>query len=311
MGTSSTLVNQPRTILGPLTTTFTPPISCGYINAPRTFPNGRIGWRGQSCERQSVNGMIDATQRWPPTTAGAAYPSTPFSGWGFYSPGLACPHGYTSACTATANGNAQLPVQFMMLDGETAVGCCPSGYTCFKLAAGVSCSLLTTSTVITMASCNSDDTMNPVMQTFPYLTVLTTTAEEPPTITTTTMIESFTAWAPMIQINWRSTDLATTPTSVPSSTTAPLNATTARDEKAGNEERCSFNSTLCLGMKVNPRFGHICYLRRKKIAGVLHELSWETVESHPNGLGLDSLRNWMLPVPSAQAVEIKAVVTRF
>lgn len=50
----------------------------------------------------------------------------PFRGWGFYSPGLVCPHGYTSACTATAGGDAQWPVQFEMLEGETAVGCCPT-----------------------------------------------------------------------------------------------------------------------------------------------------------------------------------------
>lgn len=76
--------------------------------------------------------------------------------------------------------------------------------------------------------------MSLFLQTFPYLTVLTTNARdsESPTITTTTKIESLTALAPMIQINWRSTDLATTPTSVPSSTTVPLNATTPENENA-------------------------------------------------------------------------------
>lgn len=148
-------VNQPRTILGPLTTIFTPPTSCGNLCFSSVGTKYMTGWRGQSCLSTFLNGMVsfgplkseiapkspsppstrakvllivqvDATQCWPPTTAGASYPSLPFYGRGFYSPGLVCPHGYTSACTATANALADWPVQFEMLEGETAVGCCPT-----------------------------------------------------------------------------------------------------------------------------------------------------------------------------------------
>lgn len=163
MGTITTSlppVNQPRTILGPLTTTFTPPASCANVfymtGSTSEYWYGRTGWRAQSCvgafgnamvscesqslprsrhrdvsisshpAKGSLTSQIDATQCWPPTTAGAAYPSPPFSGWGFYSPGIACPQGHTSACEATANGSAQWPVQYELEEGETAVGCCPT-----------------------------------------------------------------------------------------------------------------------------------------------------------------------------------------
>lgn len=79
----------------------------------------------QECQN-SGDGLADAQQCWPPTTAGAAYPGTPFSGWGFYSPGLACPAGHTRACSATASGGADWAVQFTLTEGETAVGCCPT-----------------------------------------------------------------------------------------------------------------------------------------------------------------------------------------
>ncbi|KAH8771020.1 hypothetical protein F5883DRAFT_551694 [Diaporthe sp. PMI_573] len=158
----------------------------------------------------------------------------PFRGWGFYSPGLICPHGYTSACTATAKGGAQWPVQFVMLEGETAVGCCPTGYTCFNSeSSGASCALTATSTAMTMATCDSAASMVSFLETYPLVTEETyiLTGGDQSTISTTT-IETMTAWAPMIQINWRSTDMAATPTSTPSSTAS----TSAGPTTAVNEE---------------------------------------------------------------------------
>lgn len=59
MDTSSTRVNQPRTILGPLTTTFTPPTSCDYLNVAGTIQGWNEGsaWRGQRCANYE-NGMV-------------------------------------------------------------------------------------------------------------------------------------------------------------------------------------------------------------------------------------------------------------
>jgi hypothetical protein len=76
--------------------------------------------------------LNDATACWPPATTGpptarSSLRDWNFGGWGFYSPGLVCPGGYTSACSAIANQTAALgwDVEYSMLAGETAVGCCP------------------------------------------------------------------------------------------------------------------------------------------------------------------------------------------
>src|SRR4051812_18301289 len=92
----------PRTLLGPLTTIWTPPDSCSFVIAScRTCT---LGWVGQTCDT-GINGgnVADNTECWPPRsnpqttrTNGALY------GWGFYSPGLVCPSGYATACKATA-----------------------------------------------------------------------------------------------------------------------------------------------------------------------------------------------------------------
>lgn len=85
------------------------------------------------------------------------------------------------------------------------------GLTCFfnPENAAISCSRITTSTVVTVATCNGQDILieNPVI-TYPYVSAVTT-AE----VTSTTTMDSFTVWAPMIQINWQSTDLETASTS--------------------------------------------------------------------------------------------------
>ncbi|KAK0733518.1 hypothetical protein B0T26DRAFT_745553 [Lasiosphaeria miniovina] len=89
-----------RPILGPLTTTFTPP-------APCLVPVGQcttctVAWNGQECAPSSGTFAQDAETCWPATTNGVPKVTLPFAGWGFYSPGLVCPVGYTSACTAIA-----------------------------------------------------------------------------------------------------------------------------------------------------------------------------------------------------------------
>lgn len=84
-----------------------------------------IGWQAQSC---AARGAVDATTCWPPTTSGVAPLTTPpLFGWGFYSPGTLCPSGYAPACAATAGGvtDPAWTMQFRMVAGETAVGCCP------------------------------------------------------------------------------------------------------------------------------------------------------------------------------------------
>ena len=125
---ATVLTGQAPTNLGPLTTTLTPPAACTVaIGARRGFigdKDDHVAYRGQLC---SDNKAVDDTACWPPTSKGAQERSAPLSGWGFYSPGVHCPVGYATACSATGGkgGGSGWPVQFKLRDGETAVGCCP------------------------------------------------------------------------------------------------------------------------------------------------------------------------------------------
>lgn len=68
---------------------------------------------------------------WPPPSVNQALlRKHPFQGLGFYSPGLACPTGYTTACTAEYGRRPQWDIQFALVPGETAVGCCPEYVDC-------------------------------------------------------------------------------------------------------------------------------------------------------------------------------------
>ena len=107
-----------RRNLGPLTNTFTPPSSC-TINVIASDTGS--AWQGQECTDDTV---FDAATCWPTATVPAPIP--PFEGWGFYSPGLVCPDGYTSACTASFNPSQSPSFQFALSSSETAVGCCPT-----------------------------------------------------------------------------------------------------------------------------------------------------------------------------------------
>jgi hypothetical protein len=111
--------------LGPLTTAWSMPDSCTVhvVNCPTCTE----GFRGQQCTRASgtETGAQDHTSCWPPVTALAGTPKHPFVGWGFYSPGLACPTGYRPACTARYGDRPEWEIQFTLVPGETAIGCCP------------------------------------------------------------------------------------------------------------------------------------------------------------------------------------------
>jgi hypothetical protein len=117
-----------RTILGPLTTTYTAPSSCSV--AVLSCQTCSTAWQGQSCfastyGKSTTYGFGDNTECWPPRSSFVSTPLPALRGWGFYSPGLACPSGMTTACSATGGGSSDWPVQFGLLEQETAVGCCP------------------------------------------------------------------------------------------------------------------------------------------------------------------------------------------
>lgn len=192
--------NRDRTILGPLTTVFTPPAPCTI--AVGLCESCDIAWWGQTC---GGGGVEDNTSCWPTTTQGAPEPTQlPLYGWGFYSPGLECPAGYTSACSAVDGVTSQWKHQFQMEAEETFVGCCPEGFACDNIQ-GQTCLMRAKSTEFPTVSCEGGSSNN-----FGFTTL--------PNAAVTTM----SLYAPMIQIAWKASDRPKT-----SSSSATTSATTS------------------------------------------------------------------------------------
>jgi hypothetical protein len=80
------------------------------------------GYQGQTCNVAS--NAHDWTDCWPPRATSMVDPGV-MMGWGFYSPGIACPQGYTTAAMATAGGSTGWGLEYSLTDGETAAACCP------------------------------------------------------------------------------------------------------------------------------------------------------------------------------------------
>jgi hypothetical protein len=126
----ATITGAAGVLLGPLTTTWSAPSYCNYWMWPCATCD--VAYQAQTClpvgdEGPDQGGVGDAQGCWPPTNTKVLIqkPTQPFAGWGFYSPGLACPTGYRSACAAVYGERPEWPIQFTLNEGETAVGCCP------------------------------------------------------------------------------------------------------------------------------------------------------------------------------------------
>lgn len=121
--------DTPTRNLGPLTTVFTPsPVCSSLFSAtlgPKTF--GMI--LGGQCDSNSA--VPDASDCCPPAANSDAAISTGDVvnklHRGYYSPGLYCPAGYTTACSATGTDD-YFAASFMYPPGpsDTAIGCCPT-----------------------------------------------------------------------------------------------------------------------------------------------------------------------------------------
>ncbi|KAK2602298.1 hypothetical protein N8I77_008845 [Diaporthe amygdali] len=185
--TPGPITGQERTNLGPLTATFTQPPECTTAIAVASGQS-LLGRLGEVCGSEA--GTVD-TSCWPATGGGVAGPSTASPGWGFYSPGIVCPAGHTSACSATAGlfGKSDWPVQYSLTAGETAVGCCLSGYSCDNVG-GQTCVQTTTSLAVPTTGCG-----------------IANNADEPAVFPRAT-VTAVTLFAPMFQMNWRSDDLS-------------------------------------------------------------------------------------------------------
>jgi hypothetical protein len=127
--------------LGPLTTPFKPPSHC--TRAIFGCETCSTAWHAVSCNSSPL-GVRDDPSCWPSATGYPRHTEPYYTGLGFYSPGLVCPTGYYHACTAISPSPGQTDIpeiitkgpydhggfQYPLVEGETAVGCCPHGYTC-------------------------------------------------------------------------------------------------------------------------------------------------------------------------------------
>ncbi|RYP45202.1 hypothetical protein DL768_008434 [Monosporascus sp. mg162] len=103
-----------RSNLGPLTTAFTYPAGCDV--AVHESSGATIAYQAQTCSDNpdSPGGEQDNPDCWPQRAYGNLVGGVAFLGWGFYSPGLECPDGYVTACSATGADGWQF--QFPLLD---------------------------------------------------------------------------------------------------------------------------------------------------------------------------------------------------
>ncbi|KAH7021507.1 uncharacterized protein B0I36DRAFT_367908 [Microdochium trichocladiopsis] len=111
--------------LGPLTSIWTPPVACyNTVLACLSLPCSS-GYPAQTCESTAASSLLWvhwAVDCFPP------YPST-FDLWGYYSPGVFCPDGFTIAATQVGDGIGVAASGALPLDPtQTGAVCCPTVY---------------------------------------------------------------------------------------------------------------------------------------------------------------------------------------
>ncbi|KAM7205776.1 hypothetical protein V8F20_003009, partial [Naviculisporaceae sp. PSN 640] len=225
-------------VLGPLTTTWYQPSTCTYLLQPR--PTLTEFFRGQECflpppnqETPIPTGIpVDITSCWPPVTRNAPQPTHPFYGWGIYSPGIVCPAGHVTACTAVygnrrdrSGGWSTAGMQFDIEVGETAIGCCPESYTCGEFAGIGTCTMIVPSTAtgtervfVPTGRCEGGELVSTGIATFPdvldYGVLVDATKVRGGatlagvTLSSTSFTRQVTLYAPMFQLYYKEADLA-------------------------------------------------------------------------------------------------------
>ncbi|RGP81227.1 hypothetical protein FLONG3_609 [Fusarium longipes] len=148
-----------RTILGPLTDSWTYPTYCSrlYLADCSTCS---VAAQAQKCNTAfptTINGREDILC-WPPATPSIAF-EPPLSGWGFYKPASECPEGYTVACTAVGTAKSDFEFQFEVNDDEFVRGCCPSNYECAKYGKAQTCRSVYSTGTTQVISCDSGTTV--------------------------------------------------------------------------------------------------------------------------------------------------------
>ncbi|KAH8701082.1 hypothetical protein BGW36DRAFT_460139 [Talaromyces proteolyticus] len=281
-----------RDNLGPLITPFTYPSACAY--AILDCSTCSDAWQGQTCsDNGNVGDSQDDPDCWPPRINGNLLTSPPFMGGGFYSPGISCPVGYTSACSATGGGHTGYSFQYNLLDAETAIGCCPSGYTCGYISAGVDASVQTCVSTVSTGQFSAiqcyGSTSVLTQQTVPTTVAASVTATASDA-SSDVIIQTMTIKAPLFQIIYKSSDLPkSTSTTIPTSTimTAPtIKAPTSQPDtslstgaKAGIGVGAAVGGLILIGAAI-----FLLFLRRKRPRKQFHPADDQPYELVADGL---------------------------
>ncbi|KAH8691948.1 hypothetical protein BGW36DRAFT_386601 [Talaromyces proteolyticus] len=223
-----------RDNLGPLVTPFTYPSTC--TSAFLDCSTCSDAWQAQTC---SDNGTQDDSDCWPPPINGNLLTSVPIFGGGFYSPGISCPVGYVSACSATGGGHTSYSFQYDLLEAETAIGCCPSGYTCgyISVATGKynkvqTCLSMISTGQFSAIQCHGSTTIL-TQQTIPATVAVSVTATTS-YVTAYVIVQTMTIKAPLFQIIHKSTDLPKSTSTIITTPTSQPGTSLATGAKAGS-----------------------------------------------------------------------------
>ncbi|KAI0141884.1 hypothetical protein GGR57DRAFT_486361 [Xylariaceae sp. FL1272] len=162
---------------------------------------------------------------------------------GVFSPGFACPSGYTSACRSTSGGYGNWPPFWPLSEGETAVGCCPSSYTCSNdnegsVMIGQNCYQTISETSFTALLCDgSASSSTEVLLPGPFTSVFVDGTE---TSTEVISKETLILTAELWQLVFKADDLLATSTStstssIPSNTPTTMPESSQRDLSTGGK----------------------------------------------------------------------------
>ncbi|KAI0154754.1 hypothetical protein GGR57DRAFT_95525 [Xylariaceae sp. FL1272] len=143
----------------------------------------------------------------------ACWPTAPaITSHGYYSPGLICPSGWTDVYRETAGSYSSFRPYYALSENETAMGCCPSSYTATDWSDSQWC--FKTYTEASLSALYCFNTMTQSISTLPW-----TWSSAQYTTTYDVLVLS----APLLQLNYRASDLSN---ALPSSTSAPLSVAT-------------------------------------------------------------------------------------
>ncbi|KAI1332714.1 hypothetical protein F5Y16DRAFT_418662 [Xylariaceae sp. FL0255] len=141
---------------------------------------------------------------------------------GFYSPGLVCPSGHTTACASTSGGSYNYQFNFALTSGGTAARCYPSNYVCGASDTTQLCVYTATSTSDYAYCCwSTTSSIAPLDIPTYYVTQDGGAMDSPFTVS----IGDPVLFAPIHRLNWQHSDLSSSGTG--STTTSQQASNTA------------------------------------------------------------------------------------